>query len=37
MLTALTYLAASTLAIGGFKETIMGLLVLGFALAPARD
>ena len=30
-LTALPYLAASTLAIGGFKETIMALLVIGFA------
>lgn len=33
VLTALPYLAASTLAIGGFKETIMALLVIGFALA----
>jgi hypothetical protein len=31
-LTALPFLAASTLAIGGFKETIMALLVIGLAL-----
>ena len=33
LLTALAYLAASTLAVGGFKESIMGLLVLGFVFA----
>jgi hypothetical protein len=32
-LTALPFLAASTLAVGGFKETIMALLVIGLALA----
>ncbi|MGZ5313532.1 MAG: hypothetical protein ACXWEA_04935, partial [Solirubrobacterales bacterium] len=32
VLTGLTYLAASTLAVGGFKETIMALIVLGFVL-----
>jgi hypothetical protein len=32
VLTGLAYLAAATLAVGGFKETIMGLLVLGFSL-----
>ena len=32
-LTALPYLAASTLAVGGFKETIMALLVIGLAIA----
>lgn len=32
VLTALPFMAASTLAIAGFKETIMGLLVLGFTL-----
>lgn len=31
-ITALPYLAASTLAIGGFKETIMALLLIGFVL-----
>jgi hypothetical protein len=32
VLTALPYLAASTLAIGGLKETAMALFVIGFAL-----
>lgn len=32
LLTALPYMAASTFAIAGFKETIMALLVLGFTL-----
>ncbi len=34
--TALIYMAAATLGIGGFKELTMALLVLGFALA-VRD
>lgn len=33
VLTALPFMAASTFAIAGFKETIMGLLALGFTLA----
>jgi hypothetical protein len=33
VLTALPYVAASTLGIAGFKETIMALLMLGFVLA----
>ena len=35
-LVALPYMTASALAVGGFKETTIGLLVLGFALALAR-
>ncbi len=32
-LTALPFMAASTFAIGGFKETVMALMVLGFTLS----
>jgi len=35
-LVALPYMTASALAVGGFKETTMGLLLLGFVLALAK-
>jgi hypothetical protein len=35
-LVALPYMAASAFAVGGFKETTIALIVLGFALALAR-